>query len=187
MFFCGFFLIFCFLISFFRRSGGNLGKTGFAVFGAFVFYVVTLWQVVSLYEMTVQGLMLRPFTIVFAIITVLTLLFCLAYNVADLLIFSVFLGLIGGIGLGLFFSANIFLFFFYYECLLLPSFFVLYYYAKTRACIEAAYQMFFWTQFGAMFLFFSFFYLFLSEHVGTFADLADLSLGSFEGQALFWL
>jgi len=45
--------------------------------------------------------------------------------------------------------------------LLVPSFFILYKFAKTRRCVEAAYLMFFWTQFGALFLIFGFLYIFL--------------------------
>jgi NADH:ubiquinone oxidoreductase subunit 4 (subunit M) len=43
---------------------------------------------------------------------------------------------------------------------LIPSFFILYKFAKNKRSIEEAYLMFFWTQFGALFLLFSFLYLF---------------------------
>jgi len=43
----------------------------------------------------------------------------------------------------LFFTDSIILFFFAYEMLLIPSFFILYNFAKTRRCVEAAYLMFF--------------------------------------------
>jgi hypothetical protein len=43
----------------------------------------------------------------------------------------------------LFFTDSIILFFFAYEMLLVPSFFILYNFAKTRRCVEAAYLMFF--------------------------------------------
>lgn len=46
-------------------------------------------------------------------------------------------------GYFLFFTDSFILFFFAYEMLLVPSFFILYKFAKTRRCIEAAYLMFF--------------------------------------------
>jgi len=64
-------------------------------------------------------------------------------------------------GYTLFFTDSIILFFIAYELLLIPSFFILYKFAKTRRCVEAAYLMFFWTQFGALFLIFALLYIFL--------------------------
>jgi hypothetical protein len=46
-------------------------------------------------------------------------------------------------GYVLFFTDSVILFFFSYETLLIPSFFILYNFAKTRRCVEAAYLMFF--------------------------------------------
>lgn len=46
-------------------------------------------------------------------------------------------------GYFLFFTDSFIIFFFAYEMLLVPSFFILYKFAKTRRCIEAAYLMFF--------------------------------------------
>jgi len=67
----------------------------------------------------------------------------------------------------LFFTDSIILFFFAYEMLLIPSFFILYNYAKTRRCVEAAYLMFFlnsvWSSFFNFWVFVSFF-LFVGHH-----------------------
>ena len=72
-----------------------------------------------------------------------------------------------------------------YEVLLLPSFFILYKFAKTRRSIEAAYLMFFWTQFGAMFLIFGLLYLFLVSGQSSFNALSTVYLNSFEVNFIF--
>jgi len=69
----------------------------------------------------------------------------------------------------LFFTDSIILFFLAYEILLVPSFFILYKFAKTRRCVEAAYLMFFWTQFGALFLIFVFLFLFFVTNSSQFS------------------
>jgi NADH:ubiquinone oxidoreductase subunit 4 (subunit M) len=46
-------------------------------------------------------------------------------------------------GYTMFFTSSLLIFFFSYEMLLIPSFFILYNFAKTRKCVEAAYLMFF--------------------------------------------
>ena len=93
------------------------------------------------------------------------------------------------VGYVLFFTDSLILFFLAYECLLVPSFFILYNFAKTRRCVEAAYLMFFWTQFGAMFLIFSLLYLFLVAGTSSFYALTLLFLTPFEVNFLFtcWL
>jgi len=69
--------------------------------------------------------------------------------------------------------------------LLVPSFFILYKFAKTRRCVEAAYLMFFWTQFGALFLILSFLYLFLITQSSTFSIISSYKFSSFEVNFLF--
>jgi NADH:ubiquinone oxidoreductase subunit 4 (subunit M) len=101
-----------------------------------------------------------PFIYIFMLITLLSILYCLSYNVNELSSFMFYCSTILLSGYVIFFTDSIILFFFAYEMLLVPSFFILYNFAKTRRCVEAAYLMFFWTQFGALFLIFSFLYLF---------------------------
>lgn len=84
-----------------------------------------------------------PFIYIFIIITVLSILFCLAYNTSELIAFIFYCTLILLAGYLLFFTDSIILFFLAYELLLIPSFFILYNFAKTRRCVEAAYLMFF--------------------------------------------
>jgi len=69
--------------------------------------------------------------------------------------------------------------------LLVPSFFILYKFAKTRRAVEASYLMFFWTQFGAIFLVFSFFYLFFLTSSTSFKVISLSSFSSFDINFLF--
>jgi formate hydrogenlyase subunit 3/multisubunit Na+/H+ antiporter MnhD subunit len=102
-----------------------------------------------------------PFIYVFLLITILSIVFCLTYNYDELFSFMFYCQIILLAGYVLFFTDSLILFFLSYEMLLVPSFFILYKFAKTRRCVEAAYLMFFWTQFGALFLIFAFLYMFI--------------------------
>lgn len=84
-----------------------------------------------------------PFIYVFLIVTVLSVVFCLTYNTDELFSFMFYCLSILAAGYALFFTDSIVLFFLAYEMLLVPSFFILYKFAKTRRCVEAAYLMFF--------------------------------------------
>ena len=84
-----------------------------------------------------------PFIYVFLIVTVLSVVFCMSYNVDELASFMFYCMTILAAGYALFFTDSIVLFFLAYEMLLIPSFFILYKFAKTRRCVEAAYLMFF--------------------------------------------
>jgi formate hydrogenlyase subunit 3/multisubunit Na+/H+ antiporter MnhD subunit len=86
---------------------------------------------------------LYPFIYVFILITVLSIVFCLTYNKDELMSFMFYCKVILLAGYFLFFTDSMITFFFAYEMLLVPSFFILYKFAKTRRCIEAAYLMFF--------------------------------------------
>ena len=84
-----------------------------------------------------------PFIYVFLIVTVLSVVFCLTYNTDELFSFMFYCLVILAAGYVIFFTDSIVLFFLAYEMLLIPSFFILYKFAKTRRCVEAAYLMFF--------------------------------------------
>jgi formate hydrogenlyase subunit 3/multisubunit Na+/H+ antiporter MnhD subunit len=101
-----------------------------------------------------------PFVYIFVFVTVLSIFFCLSYSLNETIMFIFYCTIIVIAGCMLFFTDSLILFFIAYELLLVPSFFIIYKFAKTRRCIEAAYLMFFWTQFGALMLIFSFLYLF---------------------------
>ena len=84
-----------------------------------------------------------PFIYVFLLVTVLSIVFCLTYNIDELFSFMFYCQVILLAGYVLFFTDSLILFFLAYELLLVPSFFILYKFAKTRRCVEAAYLMFF--------------------------------------------
>lgn len=126
-----------------------------------------------------------PFIYIFILITILSILFCLAYSINELIIFTLYCTVILLAGYILFFTDSLILFFFAYEMLLVPSFFILYKFAKTRKCVEAAYLMFFWTQFGALFLIFSFIYLFFLCESSSFWVISNFSFSGFETNFLF--
>jgi formate hydrogenlyase subunit 3/multisubunit Na+/H+ antiporter MnhD subunit len=86
---------------------------------------------------------LYPFLYILIIVTTLTLVFSMLYNKSELVSFFMYVLIIFIAGVGLFLVNSLVLFFIFYECLLIPSFVVLYNFAKTRKCIEAAYLMFF--------------------------------------------
>jgi len=126
-----------------------------------------------------------PFVYIFIFITVLSLLFCLAYNVNEVNSFSLYILIILTAGYVLFFTDSLVLFFFSYEVLLIPSFFILYNFAKTRRCVEAAYLMFFWTQFGALWLILGFTYLFFKCNSSSFSIINDFYFNEFEVNFIF--
>ena len=126
-----------------------------------------------------------PFIYIFIFITILSLLFCLAYNINELNSFSLYILIILTAGYVLFFTDSLLLFFFSYEVLLVPSFFILYNFAKTRRCVEAAYLMFFWTQFGALWLILCFTYLFIKCNNSSFSVINDFYFNDFEVNFIF--
>ena len=126
-----------------------------------------------------------PFIYVFVLITILSILFCLTYNNDELFSFMFYCQVILISGYTLFFTDSTILFFFSYEMLLVPSFFILYKFAKTRRCVEASYLMFFWTQFGALFLIFGFLYLFFVCKDSSFSTISNHYFSPFEVNFLF--
>jgi len=126
-----------------------------------------------------------PFIYVFLLITVLSIIFCLTYNTDELASFMFYCINILFAGYVLFFTDSLILFFFAYEMLLVPSFFILYKFAKTRRCVEAAYLMFFWTQFGALFLILALLYLFFLTNSSQFSLITYFFFNPFEVNFLF--
>jgi len=126
-----------------------------------------------------------PFIYVFILITLLSVIFCLSYNRDEFMIFILYCKLILMSGYILFFTDSVILFFLSYEMLLVPSFFILYKFAKTRRCVEAAYLMFFWTQFGALFLIFALLYLFFVCGTSSFSIISYYTFSTFEVNFIF--
>lgn len=126
-----------------------------------------------------------PFIYVFLLITILSIVFCLTYNTDELASFMFYCVNILIAGYILFFTDSLILFFFAYEMLLIPSFFILYKFAKTRRCVEAAYLMFFWTQFGALFLILALLYIFFICNSSQFSLITYFYFNPFEVNFLF--
>lgn len=126
-----------------------------------------------------------PFIFIFIFVTTLTLIYTFSYNFEDLLNFFIFTTFILLTGLLIFFVNSFILFFFLYESFLIPSFLILYNYAKTRKAVEAAYLMFFWTQFGALFLIFNMQYLFFLSSSTLFSELNYVSYSNLDSNFLF--
>ena len=126
-----------------------------------------------------------PFIYVFLLITILSIIFCLTYNIDELASFMFYCINILVAGYVLFFTDSLVLFFFAYEMLLVPSFFILYKFAKTRRCVEAAYLMFFWTQFGALFLILALLYIFFTCSTSQFSLITNFYFNPFEVNFLF--
>jgi NADH-quinone oxidoreductase subunit M len=143
-----------------------------------------IWNTYNL-NLNLLSIYYFPFIYIFIVITVISILFCLSYNLTELMAFMFYCTLILIAGLTLFFTDSIILFFFAYEMLLVPSFFILYNFAKTRRCVEAAYLMFFWTQFGALFLIFGFLYLFFICGTSSFSVISLFYFTPFELNFLF--
>lgn len=132
-----------------------------------------------------MGIYYFPFIYIFILITILSIIFCLAYSINEMTMFIFYGSTILIAGYVLFFTDSLIIFFFSYEMLLVPSFFILYKFAKTRRCVEASYLMFFWTQFGALFLIFSFLYLFFIVGISSFHLISYIEFSLFELNFLF--
>lgn len=121
-----------------------------------------------------------PYIYIYLIITFICVLLTLQYEKTESLIFLLFILLINYAAINLFITNSLIFFFFYYEMLLIPSFYILYKFAKTRRAIEASYLMFFWTQFGAIFLIFSFIYIYLITKCDNIDILLSYNFNTFD-------
>lgn len=149
----------------------------------------TYWFNTSSFNINYLSIYYFPFIYIFLIVTFLSVAFCMSYNTNEVFSFMLYCAVITAAGYVLFFTDSLILFFLAYEMLLVPSFFILYNFAKTRRCVEAAYLMFFWTQFGALFLIFSFLYLFSVCKSSSFSNISTFYFTSFELNFCFfcWL
>ena len=141
----------------------------------------------NFFELNVDyiGVYTFPFVFIFIFVTAISILFCLSYNFNEFTSFLAYCVLISISGYTLFYTNSLILFFLAYETLLIPSFFILYGFAKTRRCIEASYLMFFWTQFGALFLILGFLFIFSTCETSSFSGLSTYNFNTFELNFLF--
>ena len=140
---------------------------------------------VSSTSLSAVDVYLYPFIYVFILVTAMSIVFCLTYNLDELSSFMFYCLIILLSGYSLFFTDSMIIFFFSYEMLLVPSFFILYKFAKTRRCVEAAYLMFFWTQFGALFLIICLIYLFFIVGSSSFSLISTTYISTFEVNFMF--
>jgi len=137
-----------------------------------VLFIWESWLVIDSYS--------YPFVYTFLVVIALSFINCLSYHRDELRSFILFLQLIIIAGFIVFTTNSMILFFLAYEALLVPSFMILYRFAKSRRCVEAAYAMFFWTQFGALLIIFAFVYIFHSTLSGDFLLLSITNFTSVE-------
>jgi len=158
-------------------QGGNIGFSSLILTSSICHLDALSLNLIDVY--------IYPFIYIFLIVTMLSIIFCMSYNYDELINFMVFYQIIFLAGYLFFFTTSIIIFFFAYEMLLVPSFFILYKFAKTRRCVEAAYLMFFWTQFGALFLIFALLYLFFLCGSSFFINISSHYFSVFEVNFLF--
>jgi NADH:ubiquinone oxidoreductase subunit 4 (subunit M) len=121
-----------------------------------------------------------PYVFIFVFVTLISLVYCFCYNYNELLSFYTYINLIFISGIVFFSTTSLVVFFLAYEGFLIPSFLILYNYAKTRKSVEAAFLMFFWTQFGALSLIFNFTYLFFLNSTWGMSAVTDVSISPSE-------
>jgi len=149
-----------------------------------MFFFVKLNKTITFY--TINSLNFYfPFIYIFVLITIISIVFCLTYNYNELFLFLIYISIILLAGFGLFYTDSLLYFFIYYELLLLPSFFILYIFSKTRRSVEASYLMFFWTQFGALFLIFIFIYIYYLTNSTMFSVIKLYNFSRFDVNFIF--
>lgn len=127
-----------------------------------------------------------PFIFIFILITSISVIYCLMYNISELNLFIIYVTIILYAGFNLLLTNSLLLFFIYYEFLLIPSFFILYIFSKTRRSVEASYLMFFWTQFGALWLIFVLLYIYKLTGSLYFTTLKDTQFSTFDINFIFY-
>jgi len=125
-----------------------------------------------------------PFLYIFILVTTIALIFCLSYNRQEAISFYGYIVVIFFAGFLFFSSTSVITFFLAYELFLVPSFLILYKFAKTRRAIEASYLMFFWTQFGALFLILSFLYTSLTTGSTSWNEVRNFNFTPLEASFL---
>ena len=126
-------------------------------------------------------------TYAFVLITLISLIFTIIFFNYTVYHYSFFVLIIYVSTYILLFTNNLIIFLISYECLLFPSFYILYKFAKTYNCLEAAYVMLFWTQFGAILLIFINIFLMLNYNSYYFTTLWNIPITINERLFLFIL
>jgi len=127
-----------------------------------------------------------PFLFIFIIITIISVLFCLNYNLSELGLFLIYVSFIIFSGFNLLITNSMVIFFLFYEFLLIPSFFILYIFSKTRRSVEASYLMFFWTQFGALWLLLGLIYIYKITNSLQFSIITLVNFSTTDSYVIFF-
>ena len=123
----------------------------------------------------------------FILITFISLIFTIILFNDKIYHYSLFILIIYVSTYVLLFTNNLIIFLISYELLLLPSFYILYKFAKNYSCVEAAYIMLLWTQFGAIFLIFINIFFMLNYNAYYFTSLLNVAFTDNERYFIFIL
>lgn len=170
-------------------------KISFIILLITFFLIINLFQTYYVYNLINNILWINnysyvnfyyfPFIFIFILITLISIIFCLNYNYMELNSFLIYISIIIFSGINLLLTDSILILFYFYECLLVPSFFILYIFSKTRRSVEAAYLMFFWTQFGALWLIFALIYIYNITNSFIFTSITTFNFSIFDNYVVF--
>ena len=156
----------------------------FAIFLAYCIYILYYVKLYLMFDFFLYG-WITTVTYSFVLITFISLIFTIIffnYNIHHYITFVLIIYISTYV---LLFTNNLIIFLISYELLLFPTFYILYKFAKTQRCVEAAYIMLLWTQFGALLLIFTNIFIMLNYNAYHFTSLFDINLTSYERKILF--
>ena len=158
----------------------------FTIFLIYVIYVLHFIKIYNLFEFFTLG-WISTITYVFILITFISFIFTVIFFNYYLYHYIIFIITIYISTYVLLFTNNLIVFFISYELLLFPAFYILYTFAKTYRCVEAAYVMLFWTQLGAIILISIITFILLKYNIYYFNKLFNMRLTAMEKNLLFIL
>ena len=159
------------------------------IFTLLLLYIIYILHFIKIYN-AFEFFMLSwvsTITYVFILITFISFIFTVIFFNYYIYHYIVFIITIYISTYILLFTNNLIVFFISYELLLFPAFYILYIFAKTYRCVEAAYVMLFWTQFGAIILITVIAFIYLKYNIYYFNNLFNMHLTLFEKNLLFIL
>ena len=158
----------------------------FTIFLIYVIYILHFIKIYNLFEFFTLG-WVSTITYVFILITFISFIFTVIFFNYYLYHYIIFIITIYISTYVLLFTNNLIIFFISYELLLFPAFYILYTFAKTYRCVEAAYVMLFWTQLGAIVLISIITFILLKYNIYYFNKLFNMRLTVLEKNLLFIL
>lgn len=152
----------------------------------YIIYILHFIKIYNIFEFFTIG-WISTITYVFILITFISFIFTVIFFNYYLYHYILFITTIYLSTYILLFTNNLIIFFISYEFLLFPAFYILYTFAKTYRCVEAAYIMLFWTQFGAIILITIIVFILLKYNIYYFNKLFNMQLTISEKNLLFIL